>query len=47
MLGLLYYAYKKNKYGVLFNGEVSELKILIALESITYWLILLVLITQK
>lgn len=47
MFGLLYYTYIKWKHGVVFNGEVSEAKIIAALECMVYLFALLVYITQK
>lgn len=47
MFGLLYYMYKKRKHGVLFNGEVSEVKLIVALECMVYLVVLLACITSK
>jgi hypothetical protein len=42
MFGLLYYKYIKYTKGVVFNGEVSNAKLIAALEAIVYLFALLI-----
>ena len=41
MFAGIYYLYKKQKHGVLFNGEISDIKIFFALEMIVYCFLIL------